>query len=881
MRTLRVWCKRIAGIFGKSQRDKDLSAELESHLQMHIDDNTRTGMTPEEARRRAIIKLGGIESTKENYRDRRSIPVIETLLQDVRFGLRMLRRNPGFALAVVLTLALGIGANLTMFSVVDSLLFRKPEHILAPEQLMRVAYTGRGGTYRSNFLGYKGIRENDRSLDLTVAFSALQDFDRGANVHQVNVDFVDANYFNLLGTQIEIGRGFAKDEDQEDTAAAVAILSYQFWRKQFAGDIHVLGRQISIGERIYTVIGIAPRGFNGEYTTIVDGWLPFADAPTSVPGIATDANLRYHFAYAVGRLKGNATPKTAAAEADAVYLHSGGNPEFKIVVDPLYPSRTAHLSQNARVSLWLAGVAFVVLLIGCANVTNLFLVRVTQRQHELAVRLQLGAGRTRLVSQVLVESMLLAVLGACAALLVMEWSSPLVRAFLFRPGFFVGDLVSYRVAAMTFLFGTLTGLASGIVPAWRASHANVLEALKSAGHGKSSARSGLRSGLLVAQVALTLVLIVGAGLFIRSLRNVYARDLGFEPDRALIATVDLRKAGFQPTAINTVYHQMLDRVRALPGVESAGLSTIIPLQMQTFTSGTIPSEMSPSKPRIFAAMEAVSPGYIEAMGMKLIQGRTFRATDHPGAPSVVIVNENFVREIWPGQNPVGKCFMAKGKNSVCWEIVGVVSNMNVLSNSSDMKGAIFIPLEQELATEPKEIVNSLVIRTPTKSAAVTAAVFSTLESVAPNGRYVDVHLLSQALDPETRSWQLGASMFSFFGALALMLAAVGIYGVLAFMVRQRTSEIGIRMALGALPGNILGLVVWKGMKLVLLGSVIGIAAALGLSRLLRTLLFEVRPTDLTSYVAACGVLIAVALLACLLPAWRAARVDPATSLRHE
>jgi ABC-type antimicrobial peptide transport system permease subunit len=294
--------------------------------------------------------------------------------------------------------------------------------------------------------------------------------------------------------------------------------------------------------------------------------------------------------------------------------------------------------------------------------------------------------------------------------------------------------------------------------------------------------------------------------------------------------------------------------------------------------------MSPSKPVIGAQILTVSPGFIEAIGMKVVQGRSFNQTDRAGAPNVAVVNESLAHEVWPDQNPIGRCIVpmgGDGKSVSCWEIVGVIKNMNTLSNNSNKNSEFLLPLQQALLINPRETAHALIIRVPENSAALSRAVFTALESVVPNGRYVDVHPLSQGLDPQTRSWRLGASMFSFFGVLALMLAAVGIYGVLAFLVRQRTSEIGIRMALGALPGNILGLVLWKGMKLALLGSIIGIGAALGLSRLLRTLLFQVRPTDFTSYLGATGVMIAVAVAACLLPAWRAARVDPATSLRHE
>ncbi len=882
MRKLRAMFLRMAGMFGKVRRDRELAAELESHLQMHIEDNLRAGMTPEEARRRAIIKLGGVESTKENYREQRSIPVIETLVQDIRFGLRMLRRNPGFALAVVLTLALGIGANVTMFSVVDALLFRMPEHVRAPEQLISLSYHARPPRkgWTSNFPGYKPILDDARLVDLAVHNVASQDFGRGAEASEIKVDFVSENYFDVLGARILIGRGFEKDEDQPERGGPVAILSDHFWQQQFGANPRAIGQEVYIGERKYTVIGVAPKGFNGVSRSTLDAWLPLADNPG--PSGLLLANQRNSFVSVMGRLRGNATVEMAAAEADSIYLHSGADPQFIIHADPLFPSRTAHLSENARITLWLTGVAFMVLLIACANVTNLFLVRMVQRKHEMAIRLQLGASRVRLIRQVLIESLLLSAMGGVAATVVMVWASPLVRGFLLPPGFFAGNLMDYKVVVMTIIFAVLAGITSGIAPAWRASRPCLIEALKSGEQGYSSEQSTLRSGLLVGQVALTLILITGAGLFIRSLRNVQVMNLGFEPDRALVATVDMRKAGFSSADIDASYERMLNRVESMPGVDAAGLTTSIPLESQSFSMVSFPPQSSPSKPRAGAGVEVVTPGYFAALGMKVTAGRNFLPTDRAGAPSVAIVNESFGKQIWPGQNPIGECIQVGGDAS-CISIVGVVKDTSqylIMNDFTDSK-KFYIPFDQTSRSDQFRTISSLVIRTTGKPSASMRNVFLLLESVVPDQRYVDVKPLERSLDSQTRSWRLGASMFSFFGALALLLAAVGIYGVLAFLVRHRTSEIGIRMALGALPQDILRLIVWQGMKFVGLGLVIGIVAALGLSRMVRSLLFEVTPTDAWSYAGASGVLIVVAVLACLVPAWRAARVDPSISLRYE
>ncbi len=899
MRQIRAWFVRLAGMFGKARRDRELAAELESHLQMHIEDNLRAGMTPEEARRRAIIKLGGVESTKESYRERRSVPVLDALLQDLRYGLRMLRRNPGFAAAVVLTLALGIGANVTMFSVVDALLFRMPEHVRAPEQILNVELFGKDG--RSdialhNFVGYAQLSANTHLLDLAAQTNARPiDFGRGSDAREIYATYVTSSYFRLIGVDLVLGRSFTADEDNPAGGIPVAILGYDFWR-ELGGDSRILNREVWIGDRQFTVIGIAPRGFTGLDSSRVDAWMPMADIPFSVPGQSLLTSKGSAFLDTIGRPKEGVTKEGAKAEATIAYLHSGGKTGGSIRLAPYFEARTNRFSQSARVSLWLAGVAFIVLLIACANVANLFLVRMVQRKQEMAIRLQLGASRGRLIGQMLAESLLLSIMGGGAALLVSYWVRPLARAVLFSPTFYAGGFLSWRLVAMTAFFTALAGLSSGLVPALRASRPSLTSDLKSDRQGRSNAPSAVRAVLLVTQVALTLVLSVGAGLFIESLRHAHMFDQGFEPNRVLVASMNLHTAGYKPAEINAAYERLAERAKGLPQVERTAMAATIPYIGGSYSGVEDPS----SKNSAFTSIDQVTPEYFATLGIKILQGRSFQATDTTGAPAVSIVNETLARDLWGRENPLGKClvfsFNAKGK--VCDTVVGVVPDQikslaagrtmsRTMASPSMNTADAYVPLDQGVSMNPSATKDSitpadgLLIRTLGNASATVHDISEALAGLAPGGRLVSVRPLSELVDTQIRPFRLGASMFTFFGALALTLAAVGIYGVLAFLVRQRTAEIGIRMALGALPQDILKLVVWQGMKFVLLGSAIGVVAALGLSRFLRSLLFEVRPTNFTSYLAASGVLIVVAVAACLIPAWRAARVEPASSLRYE
>jgi putative ABC transport system permease protein len=894
LRQVRAWFLRFGGLFRKQRSDRELAEEIESNLQLHIEDNLRRGMTPGEARRQALLKFGGVEAAKESYRDRRGIPFLDHLLQDIRYALRTFRRNPIFTLAVVATLALGIGVNVTMFSVVDTLLFRMPDHVRAPEMIVDVSLQdsdpGRAGIFGC-YPGYLRLAQNSRLLDVAAQGFATIDFGRGTDAREIQARMVSHTFFDVLGVRILLGRAFSKEEDNPAAGAQVVVLSHALWQKQFGGDPHILNREVWIGDHQYSVVGIAPQGFNGPGFSIVDAWIPIADQPLIWGGQGILTNEGARWMETIARPHAGVSLRQAEAEATSAYVHSGGAPGGTVQLTPRFASRLETLSENARISLWISGVAFIVLLIGCANVTNLYLVRATQRRQEMAVRLQLGASWGRLVRQLLVESLLLSAIGGAAALLISFWARTIARTFLLPANAYQGGFLNWRLLAIGVSLTAFTGLVSGFAPAWRLSRPVVMEALKSGGHGRLLMGSKLRSGLLVTQVALTIALTIGAGLFIKSLRHAESYDRGFEPGRVLLSSMQLGRGSYKLADVLAIYNRLSERARTLPQVENTAIATTIPLYGGIYTSVGIRDEKSGFRGEM-AAKNAVTAGYFATIGVRFLQGRDFLPTDRAGSEKVVIVNETLAHDFWPGESPIGKCLQFVNNHPTCSTVIGVVSDQikslaagHTFSRNSggpSMNTAdAYVPMDQYLSEEYASPPSGILIRTRGNPAEAQRSVFAALASVAPGSRFVNVRPLSVLLDPQTRTWRLGASMFGFFGSLALLLSTIGIYGVLAFLVRQRTNEIGIRMALGAMPQDILRLIVWQGMKFVVFGLVIGIGAALGLSRLMASMLFEVKPTDATTYAVSCGVLVFVALVACLLPAWRAARVDPSTSLRYE
>jgi len=804
------------------------------------------------------------------------------VLQDLRYALRTFARSPALVAAAVVCLALGIGANATIFGVVDTLLFRPPPHVLDPERVVRLYFRRRlppFGTTTSSITGYPLytlIRESARSFDALAAYTYSQkaSLGRGVDARRVRVVLASASYFPLLGVRPALGRFYLADEDRPD-GPAVVVLGYGFWRASFQNDSGILGRQLQLGRSSYTVVGVAPERFTGVNLENVDAWVPLTTATPELMGPGS-LNRGSYFLQIIGRL-GPGGREAAEREATLAFraedVYSGGDSNAVALLGPVQHARGPELSQNARVSMWLTAVSVIVLLVACANVANLLLARALQRQREIAVRLALGAARLRLARQLVTESVLLALAGGVAALLVTLWVGPVIRAFLLPDIPALASAVDGRVLLFTGGVALLTGFLAGLVPALQVGRADLTPALKAgAGEGRYR-RSRLRSALLVGQVALTVTLIVGAGLFARSLRNVAGQDFGFDPAHTLLATMDLRAAGYRPAQINQLNLQMLARLEGLPGVEAAA-ATIGHFGWATASSVSVPGR--DSIPQLKAGgpyYQRVTAGYFAAMGTP-VHGRAFTPADR-GSP-VAIVNETMARLLWPGESAIGKCFLV-GSDKRCAGIIGVVPDARRFNAVEDASMHFYVPFTDDSS----EFITALVVRARGRPQDLVAPVRAALQQTAANLPYAAVTPLADLVAPSIRPWRLGTTMFGVFAGLALVLAAVGLYGVLSYTVAQRSHEIGIRMAMGARRGNVLGLMVGQGVKIAALGAGIGAVAALAGGRVLSSLLYGVSPRDPLVLLGAAVIPLVVAAIASYVPARRAAKVDPVVALRYE
>jgi predicted permease len=806
---------------------------------------------------------------------------MDTLLQDLRYAVRTFVRKPALAFAAVVCLALGIGANATIFGVVDTLLFRPPAHVQDPERVVRLYFRKHSpsfGTTTSSITGYPLytlIRDSARAFDAVAAFTYSQNasLGRGADARRVQLVLASASHFPLLGVRPALGRFYVADEDRAG-GPSVAVLGYGFWRRAFGGDSSILGRQLQLGRGSYAVVGVAPERFTGVNLQDVDVWAPLTAAP-ELRGAAY-LNRGSYFLQIIGRLGPGGT-EAAEREATLAFraedAYSSGDSTAVALLGPVQHARGPEMSQNAKVSIWLAAVAVIVLLVACANVANLLLARAMQRQREIAVRLAMGAAWLRLARQLVTESLLLALAGGGAALLVTLWAGPVIRAFLLPGMPAVAAAVDGRVLLFTGAAALLTGFLAGVVPALQVGRADLTPALKAgAGEGRYR-RSRLRSALLVGQVALTVMLIVGAGLFARSLRNVEGQDFGFDPAHTLVATMELRAAGYRPAEINQLNLQMLARLEGLPGVEAAAATVGHPFGWATSCSVSVPGRDSiPQLKTGGPYCQRVTPGYFAAMGTP-VRGRSFTSADR-GAP-VAIVNETMARLLWPGATAIGKCFVADDKR--CAEIVGVVPDARRFNAVEGVSMHFYVPFTDDSSV----FITALMVRARGRPEDLVAPVRAAMRETAANLPFAQVTPIADLVAPSTRPWRLGSTMFGAFALLALVLAAVGLYGVLSYTVAQRTNEIGIRFALGAQRRDVLRLMVGQGMQLAAFGAVIGALGALAAGRVLSSLLYGVSPRDGVVLGVAVLLPIIVAAVASYLPARRASKVDPVVALRAE
>jgi putative ABC transport system permease protein len=877
VRRARGWLWRLGGIFHRERGEREFAAELEEHLRLHIEDNLRAGMTAEESRRQALVKLGGVEQTKELYRERRGVPWLETLWRDVRYGGRMLRKSPGFTLVAVLTLALGIGANTAIFSVVDGVLLRPlpyPNH----ERLVEVQERHPGSIGRHfTYATFLDLERQAGSLENVSAWRPWEfNLTGGGTPEKVPGAMVSADFFPALGTHPLLGRIFRPEEDTPGGDSRVAILGYGLWQRRFGGDRGVIGKRVTINSVDHTVTGVMPAGFDFPGGAVL--WTPL------VPGGSLRNNRRAHLLTVVADLKpgsGLARLDTELSRFSEEVERRNPGVDLQLSVAAVSLKRSLVAPVQPALLVLFAAVGLL-LLVACANVANLLLARAAGRRKEIAVRLALGASRGRLGRQLLIESLLLAGLGGAAGLGLAIWSLRLIVALGGREvPRLAGIGIDWRVLGFTFLVCVLTGLLFGLGPALRATKVDLNPALKEGPRGVAGGRrSRTAQGLVVAQFGLAMVLVVGAGLLAGSFARLLRVEPGFDPKELLTMEVFLSPMEYREgdPKIAVVLGRMLDEVRALPGVRSAAFVNSLPIAggpSTDFTIGGRPAPPADNEPE--AAICSVSPGYFRTMRIPLLAGRTFTTGDGPAAARVMVINQTLARTYWPNESPIGHQVMMKDWGPpLTGTIVGVVGDVKVDGLETAAGPTIYWPYSQFPVNW-----NALVVRGDAQPMKLVDAVESRIWSVDKNQPISRVQTMEEVLSDSLAQRRLYLILLGTFAGAALLLAAVGIYGVISCSVASRRHEIGVRMALGAAQRNILWLIAGQGAWLAMAGVAVGVAGALALTRLMASLLFGVEPSDPTTFAGAGILLVLVALGAGYVPARRAARVDPMAALRQE
>jgi putative ABC transport system permease protein len=811
---------------------------------------------------------------------------MSTLLSDVRYAARTLRKNPGFTAAAVLSLALGIGANTAIFSVVDAALLR-PLPYAEPDGLVLAWGASRATGHDRNQVSFTDTvdwRAQNTVFEELSAYDSWTPLLSGSGEpERVAAALVGEGFFGLMRARPLVGRLFTAEE-QVDGHDRVVVLSYGMWQRRFGGDPGVVGASLSLNGSPHTVVGVLPADFHSLPSNLLDA--P-ADLYRPLGEVYDDAFRSNRHMRAIARLAPGVTLERAQAEMDLITRRLEREHELTNVN---YGVRLASLREdlvgNVRPALLaLLGAVALVLLIACANVANLLLARMGARRRELAVRAALGATRARLVRQALTESLLLALAGGAVGLLLAAWCVGAIELLGSEILVLANDVrIDPRVLGFTLAVAAATGVAFGLAPALQGSAPDLTEALKDGARGATAGpgRGRLRSALVVAEVAMTLVLLVGAGLLVKTVGRLQGVDPGFDPQNAVSMNVWLPAATY-PNGESRMafFDRLLERVAALPGVEAAGVTNVLP-SGSNFDRFAVEAEGQPRPPGEGAEVDryVVSQGYLRAMRIPVLRGRALTERDGPDAPPVVLVNETLARSLWPGEDAVGKRVRspqtAAGEERPWLTVVGVVGDVRQYGLDRPATRQVYFPYAQS----PRSAM-TLVVRAPAESSGLVAAVRREVLAVDPNQAVFDVATLEQVLADSIALRRLATILLGLFTAVALALAAVGVYGVVAYTAAQRTHEIGIRMALGARPEDVLRLVVGQGMRLAIAGIVVGLVAARVLSGLLESLLFEVRAADPAIYAAGAAIAAAVAAAACAAPAARAARVDPMVALRHE
>ena len=865
---------KFGALFRRRKPVDDIAEEIRSHLEMEEQENLESGMTPEEAHYAALRRFGNVTLAQERSREMWGWNWVETLWQDLRFGLRQLRKTPGFTAVTVITLALGIGANTAIFSVIDAVLLR-PLPFPHADRLVQIWETDpkrgldRDAVSAYNFRDWQSQNHGFAAMaaygydHFSVTSSESPIALRGLRV--------SADFFRVFGARPLWGRDYLANEDQPG-AGHVAVVSFAAWQNYFGRDPKIVGRKITLDGEAYTVIGVMPSGF-GMPDSGIEIWITPA---FDLKGLSRG----HHGLFAIGRLKPGITLAAARSEANTIarrlaQQYPGTNSHWGIVLIPLQEEIVGN-TRPALLVLWDA--VGLVLLIACANVASLLLSRGVARSKEFAVRSALGASRWRLAGQLLIESILLAAAGGVLGLAFAHWGiGAIVRTAAIPRA--QGVTLDARVLGFTGLLSMLTGIVFGLAPAFASSSTDSNSALKKTVGSINAGAGGvrLRSGFVAAEIALSLVLLVSAGLLIKSLWLLGRVNPGFNPKSVLALRMSLPESKY-PNGLGrgAVIKRVIERLVAVPGVESVAGVNDLPFSGSRTTSSFDIEGVPPSSPDEArqADLRDITPDYFKAMGIPLLKGRWLTDGDNADAPRVAIINENLARKYWPVRDPIGQRLRLYDKN---WEIVGVVGGVKLMDLAKENTSEIYLPCAQ--SGSPPWMF--FAVRSRVEGGSVIASVRNAVREVAPDEPLYDVRTMDERVAASTAPRRLNAWLLGIFAALALVLSAVGTYGVIAYSVAQRTHEFGIRMALGAERGDVLKLVLGQGIALTLLGVGVGLAGAAGFTRYLSSLLYGVRPNDALTFISVGLLLFAVVLLACYIPARRATKVDPMVALRYE
>ncbi|MGH9843762.1 MAG: ADOP family duplicated permease [Blastocatellia bacterium] len=912
----------------RQRQDEELDAEIRSHLDEAIRDRIERGESPDEARANALREFGNVGLVKEVTREMWGWASLERLMQDLRFGLRMLRKNPGFSLIAILTLALGIGANTAIFSLINAALL-KTLPVKDPQELVFLMVAGPHGT--GTGFSYPLVEQFNRNNQSFTGIIAASDVSRmrltepevgGRQVELVQAGRVSGNFFSALGVGAVAGRTLTEDDDKPAGAQPVAVISYNFWQRRFGLDPSIVGRKITLDNFPFTVVGVAPSGFFGfEVGSNPDLWWPIRMTPQVMPGsqVLSDSNTRW--LYVMARLKPGVNVERARAEMDAVFRQQLNEIAPERLASFTLTQRRNHFERNIKLEpggtgftwlreqikqplLILMAIVGLVLLIACANVANLLLARAAARRKEIAMRLALGAGRWRLIRQLLTESLLLAALSGALGLLLAQWGARLLLAYLPLERTATFDLApDARVLGFTLAVSALTSLMFGLAPALGATRLDLTSSLKGA-TGGSAGRSRLTPHklLIVTQVALSLFLLVGAGLFVRSLRNLKNLDAGFDRDNVVLFS--LNTPGDYTLAQRVIfYRQALEGLEALPGARAASLASFSLLSGSGSNSSIVVEGYAQRPDEDMDCHRLwVGPKYFATMGMSLLQGRDFgpqelqpqgdlsaaqptasqspQPSATPSAPLAAVINQRMARYFFRAENPLGRRFrLQRGPlQNIPIEVIGVIKDAKYYNLREQTPRTFYLSFFQR---PREETAGTMLLRSFADPASTTAAIQRVVQELDPQIQILNLRTMNEVVDRSLMQERFVAQLGSFFSLFALLLTSIGLYGVMSYATAQRTREIGIRVALGARAADVIRLVLRETMLLVGSGVIIGLGAAFAATRLVASLLFGLSPNDPLTITLATLLMLGVAALAGYLPARRAARVDPLIALRHE